>query len=62
MAAWRKEEVDARLDIARSRDKQRDWESCYRARKRRILRSDILWPSRRIERIVVRTRDRPRPA
>ena len=28
MAAWRKEEVDA----ARHREKQRDWETCYRRR------------------------------
>ena len=41
---------------------QRDWESCYRTRKRRILRSDTHWPSRRVEGILVRTRDGPRPA
>ena len=29
-----------RPDIARKRERQRDWESCYRTRKRRILRSD----------------------
>ena len=41
MAAWRKEE----LDVARhhqGREKQRDWETCYRTRKRRILRSNTL--------------------
>ena len=30
------------LDIARRREKQRDWETCYRTRKRRILRSNTL--------------------
>ena len=44
MAAWRKEEVEP--DIARKRERQRDWESCYRTQKRRILRSDTHWPSR----------------
>ena len=39
-----------------------DWESCYRTRKRRILRSDTHWPSRRVEGILVLTRDGPRPA
>ena len=34
----------ARPDIARRRERQRDWESCYRTRKRRILRSDTHWP------------------
>ena len=34
-----------RPDIARRRERQRDWESCNRRRKRRILRSDTLWPS-----------------
>ena len=29
---------------------------------RRILRSDTHWPSRRVEGILVRTRDAPRPA
>ena len=38
MAAW-KEEEDA-VDIARRREKQRDWESCYRTRGRGILRSN----------------------
>ena len=33
--------------IARRRERQRDWESCYRIRKRRILRSDAHSPSRR---------------
>ena len=51
-----------RLDIARRRERQRDWESCYRTRKRRILRSDICWPSRRVEGIFVRTPDGPGPA
>ena len=31
-----------RLDIVRRREKQRDWETCYRTRKRRILRSNTL--------------------
>ena len=34
-----------RPDIARRRERQRDWESCYRIRKPRILRSDTHWPS-----------------
>ena len=51
-----------RPDIARRRERQRDWESCYRTRTRRILRSDTHWPSRRVVGILVRTRDGPRPA
>ena len=51
-----------RLDIARRREKQRDWETCYRRRECRILQSHTHWPSRRAEEIFVRTRDRPRPA
>ena len=44
-----------RPDIARRRERQRDWERCYRTRKeRRILRSDTHWPSRRVEGILVR--------
>ena len=38
MAAWMKEEVDAARHRQEKR-KQRDWETCYRTRKRRILRS-----------------------
>ena len=34
-----------RPDIARRRERQRDWESFNRTRKRRILRSDTHWPS-----------------
>ena len=48
MAAWSKEEIDA-ANIARRKERQRDWESYYRTRKRRILRSDTHWPSRRVE-------------
>ena len=51
-----------RPDVARRRERQRYWESCYRTRKHRILRSDIYWPSGRVEGILVRTRDGPRPA
>ena len=36
--------------------------TCYRKRECRILRSHTHWPSRRAEGILVRTRDRPRPA
>ena len=61
MVAWREEEEDARTDIARRREGQRDWESCNRTRKRRILRSNTHWPSRRVVGILVRTRDGPRP-
>ena len=50
-----------RPDIARRRERQRDWESCNRTRKRRILRSDTHWPSQRVVGILVRTRDGPRP-
>ena len=58
-----REKRKTRLDIVRRREKQRDWESCYRTRKRRILQSDTLWPSRRVKGILVRTtRDRSRPA
>ena len=35
MAAWK-----TRPDIARRRERQRDWESCNRTRKRRVLRSE----------------------
>ena len=49
MVAWRTEEVDA----ARHRQAKRNWESCYRTRKHRILRSDNT---------AVRARDGPRPA
>ena len=51
MAAWRKEEVDAARHRQRKRE-ARDWESCYRTPKRRILTSDTHWPSRRVERIL----------
>ena len=47
MAAWREEEEDA----ARHRQEKREatrLESCNRTRKRRILRSDTHWPSRRV--------------
>ena len=30
------------LDTTRRREKQRDWKTCYRARKRRILQSNTL--------------------
>ena len=50
-----------RPDIARRRERQRDWESCNRTRKRRVLRSGTHWPSRRVVGILVRMRDGPRP-
>ena len=62
MAARRGKKRKTRPDIDRRRERQRDWESCYRTRKRRILRSDTHWPSRRVLGILVRTRDGPRPA
>ena len=41
MAAWREEEEDAaRHRQGKRGNETRDWESCYRTRKRRILRSD----------------------
>ena len=52
---------ETRPDIARRRERQRDWENCHRTRKRRILRSKTDWPTRRVEGILVRTRDGPRP-
>ena len=61
MVAWRKEEEDAARRRQESREATR-WESCYRTRKRRILRSDTHWPSRRVEGILAWTRDGPRPA
>ena len=46
MAAWREEEEDAaRHRQDRRRERQRDWESCNRTRKHRVLRSDTHWPS-----------------
>ena len=60
MAAWREEE-ETRPYIARRRERQREWESCNRTRKRRILQSDTHWRSRRVVGILVRTRDGPRP-
>ena len=64
MAAWRKEEVEAarHRQEKKIREKQRDWETCYGKRECRILRSHTHRPSRRVEGILVRTRDRPRPA
>ena len=60
MAAWRKEEVDS----ARHRQEKREATRLgnYRRRECRILRSHTHWRSRRAEGILVRTRDRPRPA
>ena len=60
MVAWRKEEVDA----ARHRQKREatKLESYYRIRKRKVLRSDTRWPNGRVEGILVRTREGPRPA
>ena len=61
MAAWRKEGVDA----ARHRQEKREatrLESCYRTRNRRMFASDTHWPSRRVEGVIVPTRDGPRPA
>ena len=46
MAAWRKGEVDA------ARYRQEKKETYYRTRRRRVLRSDTHWPSRRIEGIL----------
>ena len=49
VAAWRKEEVDAARRRQEKIKATRDRESHYRTRKRRILRSDTHWPSRRVE-------------
>ena len=60
MAAWREKEEDA----ARHRQEKRKATrlgSCNHTRKRRILRNDTHWPSRRVIGILVRTRDGPRP-
>ena len=60
MAAWREEEEDAARHRQEKREK-RDWESCNRTRKRKILGSDTHWPSRQVVGIIVRMRDGPRP-
>ena len=65
MAARGREEVEE-VEAARHRQEKRDATrlgrvGCNRIRKRRILRSDTHWPSRRGEGILVRTRDGPRP-
>ena len=49
MSAWRKEEVDAARHRQERREKQRDWETCYRRRECIILRIHTHWPSRRAE-------------
>ena len=61
VAPRRDEEEDATRHRQEERERQRDWESCSRTRKRRILRSNTHWPSRRVVGILVRTRDGPRP-
>ena len=58
MAAWRKEEVDA----ARPGWATRPGKLLPNTEQRRILRSHTHWPNRRVEIILVRTRDGPRPA
>ena len=53
---WKKRKT--RPDIARRREGQRDyWESCNHTRKRRILRSDTHWPSRRVVRILFSSKE-----
>ena len=61
MAAWRKEEVDAGRH-SEEKTETTKLGKLYHTRKRRILQSDTHWPNRRIERILVRTRDGPRPS
>ena len=61
MAACR----NGKIDAARHRQEKREASrlgNCYLTRKRRNFRSDTHWPSRRVEGILVRTRDEPRPA
>ena len=59
MAAWRKEEVDA----ARHRQEKREATRLGNLLSQTgALRSHTHWPNRRAEDILVRTRDRPRPA
>ena len=61
MAAWREEEEDA----ARHRQEKREATRLGKLlshTKRRVLRSDTHWPSRRVVGILVRTRDGSRPA
>ena len=48
MAAWRNEEVDA----AKHRQEKGEATILGISRKRRILRSDTHWPSRRVEGIL----------
>ena len=61
ITAWRREDIDA----ARHRQEKREATrlgSCYRTWKRRILRIDTHWPSRRVEGILVGKRDGLRSA
>ena len=62
MAAWRKEEVDAARHRQEKREATRLGKLISHTRKNRVLRNDTHWPSRRVEGILVRTRDGPRPA
>ena len=60
MAAWRKEEVD----VARHHQEKREATRLGKllSHTEAFLRSDTHWPTRRVEGILVRTRDGPRPA
>ena len=42
MAAWKKEEVDAAIDFSKRRERQRDWESCDRTRKRTTCQATLI--------------------
>ena len=62
MAAGRKEEMDAARHRQENKREATRLGTYYRRRECRILRSHTHSPSRRAEGILVRTRDRPRPA
>ena len=63
MAAWRKEEVDAARHRQEKREATKSGKLLSHTKAYRIiLRSDTHWPSRRVEGILVRTQDGPRPA
>ena len=62
MAAWRREETDAARYLQQTREATVLGKWVLRTEAYRNLRSDTLWPSRRIERILVRTRDGARSA
>ena len=61
MAAWREEEQDAARHRQEKREATRLLGKLQSHTEAYIFRSDTHWPSRRVVRILVRTRDGPRP-